>query len=265
MKKYLVFSQIFNNYEPVREVEVKDENADYVLFTDNKETTSNTWKVIYLDLLDTNDIDGYQKNILFKYTFYKFFQKFLPNINDYDYFFQIDMSISIEGSLQPIINYMRNNNYDLSVAVHPDRDNFISEYAAWCSFRNLDRKYPTLFFNLTKDFNTNEIKGLCETTIKVWHNCQEIFNFIDDIHNLVILGNCGDKNDQCYFTYVLYKYLDRLKVNFHSAWLYNYSKYMKRNHHGQKKALFNEERLLKNKNIKFLNRDIVILEANDIE
>ena len=87
MKKYLVFSQIFNNYEPVREVEVKDENADYVLFTDNKETTSDTWKVIYLDLLDTNDIDGYQKNILFKYTFYKFFKKFLPNINDYDYFF----------------------------------------------------------------------------------------------------------------------------------------------------------------------------------
>ena len=219
--KYCITSLIFNNYEPVREPIEYDKNCDYFLFTDSKDLKSDIWKVIYLKDFDTDKLTGIQKMLKFKYIFYKY----IPNFKDYDYFIQIDHSIVLKKSLRPIIEYIDKHNFDMSIGIHPCRNNFIEEYKAWHNYRNLDQKYIDMFFENTKDYDYN-LLGLMETTIKIYKNNNTIISFIDDMFKMLNISDFNDKNDQCYFTYLLYKYFDKLKINFHPAALYRQSDYM---------------------------------------
>lgn len=260
MKKYCVVTYIFNNYELVREPWVVDENCDYYLFTDNKETTSQNWKVIYVEKLDTDSLSGIQKALMVKYSFYKY----IPDIEQYEYFVAIDSSILIQSSLNPIIEYLDRGKFDLSVAIHPGRDNFTDEYNVWIDTRGLDRKYKDLFFNSIKLYNPNR-KGLIETTVKVFKNCRNTLQFIDDVNNILLYScNFEDKNDQCYFTYILSKYLDKLRINYHECQLYNNSEYMIRYLHGSDYYCCCDWYDFRgNKTIKFFDRLIRITDNNE--
>lgn len=220
--KYCINTFIFNDYEPVREVEEIDENCDYYLFTDNPNTKSNTWKVIYIPELDNDEYIGIQKTLKFKYTFYKY----IPNVDQYEYLIQLDASLLIKNSLAPILNYMKKYKYDIIVGIHPDRDCFIDEYHAWINERGLDPVYYDIFLKVIGDYDLNT-KGLIMTTAKFYRNCKETLNFIDDV-NAILETSCEskDKNDQCYFTYILSKHLDKMRISYCDIELIVYSEYM---------------------------------------
>lgn len=222
--KYCVITTITNNYEPPREPLEIDKNADYYLLTDSKTIKSKYWKPIYVKEIDIDTLTGIQKNFILKYQFYKY----IPNLNKYSYLFFIDGSIQICKSFNSIINYLDNNKYDLSIGIHPIREYFKDEYNAWVSQRNLNSRYMNIFFNNIRDYDYENVCGLCETSIKIFKNNKNILNFIDDIHNFMT-HTCDNKdaNDQCYFTYILYKYINILRINYHSARLYRNSDYMK--------------------------------------
>lgn len=219
-----IVTQLFDNYGIIHEPELPNEfiNFDWYVFTDNKDLKSKHWNVIYLPEFDTDKLTGIQKTYIFKYTFYKY----IPHIERYNYIIQLDASIKIYQSLYPIIEYMKRYEYDLSISLHPERNNVFDEYDAWIQLRNLDPTYKEIFQNFISDDFKN-IDGLCECSFKIYKNCKEIYNFLDDIHNIMSLAmNNQDANDQCYFTYILYHYLDKLRINYHSPNLYNNSKYM---------------------------------------
>ena len=111
--KYCIVTLIYNGYEFVREPLEVDENADYFLFTDDKTLRSEKWNVIYLEKFDTNELTGIQKTYITKYQLYKY----IPNLDKYDYIVRIDGALQLEKSLAPIINYLRTNKYDISVAL----------------------------------------------------------------------------------------------------------------------------------------------------
>ena len=241
MKKYCVITAIFNNYEVIREPDVIDEGCDYFLFTDNKDLYSQKYKVYYIPELDTDKLSGIQKTFLFKWNCYKF----IPNLEEYDYVIRIDGSIQIIGSLTPIINSLRENNYDISIGIHPERSNMFEEYAAWQAYRKLNSIFTSLFLIFKGDYKCLDFKeGLCETTIQMSRNTQEVWNLIDELSN-VLNKNCSclDSNDQCYFTTVMSNYIDKLKVNYHNANLYRYSgsKYFKLCWHGSTKYCQTDE------------------------
>lgn len=256
--KYCIVTPLFNNYDKIREPIEVDSNCDYLFFTDNKELKSYQWKVIYLPEFDTNELTGIQKTYIFKYTFYKY----IDNIQEYDYLIQLDASIQIYKSLYPIVNYLYKYKYDLSIAPHPYRNNFIDEYNTWMEYRNLDNKYLDMFINNIKDYDFN-IAGLCECTMKIYKNCKEVYNFIDDIHNiLTYTNNNEDANDQCYFTYILNKHIDKLRINYHTPNLYSYSDYMKIYWHNTNYTWYNGP-LQYNKYMKFLNKIIKITDNEE--
>ena len=214
--RYCVISLIFNNYEIVREIVEKSENCDYFLFTDNPNLISETWQVIYLKEFDTNELKGIQKTIMFKYSCYKY----IPNIEQYEYFIRIDHSIQIFKPLDCIIDYMKKYKYDIMCTIHPVRDTFNDEYNAWIEYRNLDNRFKDIFFNYCKKDNI----GLIETTVMVYKNCKEIFNLLDCIYiTHKENDNFEDLNDQCYFTYELYKMKDKLRILFTNMHLYMYT------------------------------------------
>lgn len=265
--KYCICTFIFNNYEVVREPEEVDENCDYFLFTDNSELVSEKWKVIYLSEFDTDDYIGIQKTLKFKYTFYKY----IPNFENYDYFIQIDGSIQLHKSLKDIISYMKKFKYDMSIALHWGKNDFIDEYNTWMELRGLDKKYLYNFIHNINGYDLNT-KGLIETTVKFYKNCKEILNFIDDV-NMILETSCEseDKNDQCYFTYILSKHLDKLRINFTDYNLYRYSKYMIMMNHG---VVYNPlityhswlpDNVNSGKFVDFLNKKIKITPISDYE
>lgn len=251
--KYCIVSMMFNNYEQIKHPIEIDDNCNYLFFTDNKDLKSDIWKIIYLPEFDTDNLTGIQKTYIFKYTLYKY----IPNIEQYDYIVQLDASIQIYKSLRPIVEYMDKYKYDLSIALHPERTNMIDEYNTWIEFGLLNSEYLNIFKKYITDYDF-ETPGLCECSMKIYRNCKEVLNFIDDVHNILTFTNNNlDANDQCYFTYILSKYIDKLRINYHSCNLYNYSEYMKLFEHDT-----NESRYANPQNYyiynKFLNHIIKI-------
>lgn len=117
-----------------------------------------------------------------------------------------------------------------------------------------------IFFNSIRDYDYKKICGLCETSI-IFKNNKNVLNFIDDIHNFMThVCDNKDSNDQCYFTYILYKYINILRINYHSARLYRNSDYMKMFCHNSLDMLQPFELTMYNENdIKpFLNKLIKI-------
>lgn len=256
-KKYCVVTAIFNNYEVVREPLVVDKNCDYYLFTDNKNLSSNIYKVYYIPSLDTDKFIGIQKTLIFKWNLYKF----IPNLEQYKYVIRIDGSIQIIGSLKPIVDFLDKNNYDISIGIHPDRTNMYEEYVAWQCYRKLDPKYTSLFVKFVNTYQHKKFEaGLCETTIQIYKNKQDVWNLIDEMFR-VLNENCmcADLNDQCYFTTVMSNFKDKLKVNYHNSNLYRYSgsKYFKLYFHGTNKYcqtdIINERNIIYDKKVKINN------------
>lgn len=97
MKKYCVYTAIYGDYEILRENKISFDNTDFVCFTDNKELTSNTWKIIY------RPIEGnVTSNVFYKRL------KCLPHIflSEYEYTIWLDANFIINNA-DAINYYMR--------------------------------------------------------------------------------------------------------------------------------------------------------------
>ena len=252
---------IFNKYDLLRDPIEIDPEADYYCITDDKELTSEVWNIIYNKEFDTDKLSGIQKTYRCKYQIYKY----IPNVEKYDYIARVDASIQIFKSLEPIINYLNRGKYDLSVAPHPQRQYFIEEYNAWIQSRGMNPNCLTWFLTVTKDYDYT-MPGLCENTFHVYHNCKEIFNLLDEVYMLMQEASPEneliDPNDQCFFTYVLFKSMDKIRINFHPATLYRYSDYMKVNLHNEIK-FFHEQELPYIERVRFCKKLIHINNLND--
>lgn len=49
MKKFCVYTCITGNYDNINEVNVRDDDVDFICYTNNKNLKSKTWKIIYVD------------------------------------------------------------------------------------------------------------------------------------------------------------------------------------------------------------------------
>lgn len=224
MKKYCVVTCIFNDYEFIREPLKTDLDCDYFLFTDNSDLKSDIWNIIYIKDFDTDELTGVQKTYKFKYSIYKY----IPNLLDYDYIIRIDGSIALNESLAPIIDQMRNYDYDLSIGIHPFRNNRLNEYDAWVKERNLDNKFIDQYKYFVSDtMNGFLYDGLCENTVQIYKCNRHVYNFLDTCYNYInYYTNFEDGNDQCYFTDILSWFVNDLRINWHSNKLYIKGYYM---------------------------------------
>lgn len=247
-KKYAVITFLFNHYDLLREPLVIDENAEYYCLTDDNELSSENWKCIYINEFDTDKLTGVQKTYMCKYSFYKY----LPQ--EYEYFITIDASIQVTYKLSDIINYAYYNNCNIGLSLHPERSNWNDEYKSWVKIRGLDEKYVKFFndFSLKNGFDPNEENGLIECTIKIYKNEKNVLDFIDEIYKVLKENNnFEDKNEQCYFTCVYYKYIGILKPFYFTRQLYSNSKYFASYYHKTNNKWVNDVKIEDNPNILF--------------
>lgn len=219
--KYTVIICLFGYYDTLKEPEEVDPNAEYICVTDRTDLTSNVWRFIHDEEYDNYEI-GIQKAFAYKYK--NIFKYISPKSK---YVIRLDSSIIIHKSLSDIIKYIDDNNYDCCLMIHPERRDMIDEYNVWQTLRMQDPVHKDTFIRKMSNlgFNINDT-GLIETTIQIYKISDNIKCMVNDIKDIIQeTSNFTDNNDQCYYTYILSKYIDKLKVLFVNRQLIS-SKYM---------------------------------------
>lgn len=205
--KYTIITCLFGYYDTLKEPEEVDPNAEYICFTDRTDIASNVWKLI--NVYDNTSYNGLEKSFRLKYrNMFDYVSK------DSKYIIRLDASIQIHKSLNDIIKFIDKNNYDICIMVHPERNDMIDEYNTWQSLRHQDPKYKDIFIRKMSDLNFNiNHTGLIETTCQIYKNNNDVIDFVKEVGNLIEeTSNFNDNNDQCYYTYVLSKYIHKFNI-----------------------------------------------------
>ena len=205
--KYTIITCLFGYYDTLKEPEEVDPNAEYICFTDRTDIVSNAWKLI--NVYDNTPYNGLQKSFRLKYR-----DMFDYVSKDSKYIIRLDASIQIHKSLHDIIKFIDENDYDICIMLHPERNDMIDEYNTWQSLRHQDPKYKDIFIRKMSDLNFNiNHTGLIETTLQIYKNNNDVIDFVKEIGNLIEeTSDFNDNNDQCYYTYVLSKYTHKFNI-----------------------------------------------------
>ena len=127
-KRYTVLTYLFGGYEDLKEIDNKDEDAEYICVTDNIELQSDTWRI--LPVVNGEEMNGFEKTLFVRYHPFLFCNT--------DIVITVDASIRILEPLKPIIDDFEDGNYDMGVMPHPLRCNLLDEYKTWILYRNYD-------------------------------------------------------------------------------------------------------------------------------
>lgn len=204
---YSVLSYGFGGYEKIREVQNPDSDVEYIYVTDDPNASSETWQIVYDPTLE--GLSNYDKVYKVKYHPWDYVSS--------DIVFRMDGSVQILQSLHPIISHFNNNNLDIEIMVHPYRSTVMREYQAWVQARGLNPKKAERFEKFLKlsDWDKN-YHGLFETTICLERKTDKIIALNNDVYDFIMFMNEGfedmDKNDQCYYSYIVNRFYSDVRM-----------------------------------------------------
>lgn len=199
-KRYSVLTYIFDGYEKVHEIIEKDEDAEYILVTDDPELVSDTWTVVTDEKLDGLSV------------FDKCYQvRFHPfDYVNTDTCFRIDGSVEIKSSLAPIVDKFDEGGYDVLLMHHPRRNSLVDEYNTWIRTRDYDTENAVKILNglANLGWSIND-HGLYEFTVCLMRDNKmnrDMNNITYDL--LKYFGKDGEieRLDQTVYSYVVDKF-----------------------------------------------------------
>lgn len=195
MEKICVYTCITGNYDDLKEVKIKEDNIDYICFTNNKELTSNSWKIIYIE---DNSLDNHYLSRKIKMLGHPYIDK------NYNLSIWIDASIIFKKSVNEFLNQYFDYQHDLLAACKHNARNSIKEEAQECIRLVKDKKEiieKQLELYETEKFPDN--LGLLEMTLIVKrHNNKLVKKTMELWFDMI---SKYSKRDQLSFMYCLYK------------------------------------------------------------
>ena len=118
--QFCVYTALLGNYEELNEQPVAlKSDVDFICFTDNKELTSKTWKIIQVD--PVFPLDPIRSSRMIKICP----QRFLPN---YDISLYIDNSVTLKVIPENIFEELMSEDYDLVCMKHSFRNTVLDEF-----------------------------------------------------------------------------------------------------------------------------------------
>lgn len=189
--KIVIYTAFTKGYDSLKELEVIDENCDYICFTNDKELTSDIWDIRIIDdsILDNNRIAKQFKVLPHKY---------LP---EYKYSFWLDGTFKIKGSIREYIYKFVNSK--MLCVVHPERDCIYDE----AQVSKIFVRYPN--YTILKQIETYEEEGMPKHfglpvlgAIFRKHNDSEIISLMEQWWEEIIKFT---NQDQLGFTYLMWK------------------------------------------------------------
>lgn len=133
MEKICVYTCITGDYDELRDVNFKEDNVDYICFTNNKKVKSNTWKIVYIE---DNTLDNQRLSRKIKMLGHPIID------NNYEISVWQDASVFFQKKVSLFVKtYLRDNSF--AAFVHHCRD-CIYEEAMECIKRKKDTKEKIL-------------------------------------------------------------------------------------------------------------------------
>lgn len=126
-EKLVVYTAIFGNYDHLLEPEYKEDDVDYICFTDNIELSSNTWKIVLMERKFDDPVRCAKEFKILPHLFLK----------DYNNSAWVDGDTKVLGNIRDYYQE-QSGSTGISFSLHPDR-NCIYEEAEICMFLNKDK------------------------------------------------------------------------------------------------------------------------------
>ncbi len=192
-KKICLYTCITGQYDEIHEIENKEENVDYLLFTNNKNLKSNTWKIIYIE---NEGLDNQRLSRKIKTLGHPLINK------DYEISVWQDASVIFKKSIVEFVNtYLKNNEF---AAFKHNCRNCIYDEAIECIRLGKDDKNTILkHVDFLKKEKYPIQNGLYEMTVFIKkHNSHKV----KETMNLWFDMICNySKRDQLSFMYCIWK------------------------------------------------------------
>lgn len=209
---YTVITYNFGNYEIMHNIskdvyEATKDKVEYLYITDNKELTSTTWTMVY--------VEPYEGDVFVPCYKVRF------NVFDYahsDIVIRIDGSMEIIKDLQPLVDRFNEGNYDLGVIIHPTRSTQYEEYCAWVGQRGMKKESAekVLNFMYANNYDVMNYKGLYQFNFMIHRKNQANLNFMKETYDvlklLAIDGEEIHRCDQTVGSFVLNTHYQNMKV-----------------------------------------------------
>ncbi len=194
MKKIVVYTAIFNNYDWLKEPVIPSSDVDYVCFTDNKVLSSRNWNIVYVKEENiTPSLLNRKIKLLYPYIYF----------SDYEYSLYVDGSVMMKGDVGSFLNKYIQGNPVLMNFKHPNND---------CIFVEMNRCVKQGRGNATmleKQYNAYmsdgmpEHFGLSDNKIILRKNCEEGRQLMEEWYWHVC--NYSGRDQVC-LSYILWKH-----------------------------------------------------------
>lgn len=194
-KKICVYTCITGDYDTLHVIE-KEEEVDYLCFTNNMKLKSDVWKVIYIE--NENELDNRALSRKIKIVGH-------PVIEDnYDISIWVDGAIQIRGSVKCFLNDVCClDRYNIACFRHRMRNCVYDEAIACIIHRKASKKDIQEFLDFMEKEKFPRHYGLAECTVLVRrHNNMEVKKMMSLWFELY---KQYGKRDQLTFPYCLYK------------------------------------------------------------
>lgn len=208
-KRYTVLTYLFGGYEQLKEIDKKDENAEYICVTDNPEMKSETWRI--LPFVNAEGVSGFEKTLFVRYHPFLFCNT--------DIVITVDASVKIFDSLKPMVDDFEDGNYEYAVIPHSVRCNFVDEYNAWIKLRNYDVKQALSNYRFFESYHYplgGDKDGLIQATVIIQRK-SPVVSAIDEMtfRTCKFLVKDGiERIDQIVLTFVLNAFFKEVPTMF---------------------------------------------------
>lgn len=196
----VVYTCITNGYDDLNEILNKEDNIDYICFTDDKTLTSKTWTIIYINDKNLDNLTNVKKQRYIKINPHLF-------LSDYEISIWIDGNMSIIGDINQLLK-IHNNEYFMTTLKHPYTNCIYIEAKKCADIKDSSLIiFKQVFFKYLKEkYPINN--GLIESRMIIRnHNNNKCIKLMEDWWKEV---NEYSHRDQLSFNYVLWK--NNLKI-----------------------------------------------------
>lgn len=198
MSKICIYTCITGDYDNLKEYKYRDDNYDYVCFTNNKSIKSNFWNMVYLD----DELDNLTLARKIKILGHEELKKY-------------DLTIWLDGAMQlrkPLSTFISEccdlKKYDMIGFNHRERDCIYDEIDACVYLYKETIENAKKIETFLRKEKYPQHNGLIESTVLVRKNNDEVKKLMSSWYDILFKYS---RRDQLSFNYCLWK--NPIKIN----------------------------------------------------
>lgn len=200
MSKICVYTCITGDYDSLKKLNYPNKNYDYICFTNNKNITSDFWKVIYIE---EDKLDNLTLARKIKILGHEVLKK-------YDLTIWLDGAMQLRKSLSTFIDECCDlDNYDMIGFKHQERDCIYDEMDACVYFYKETVENVSRLTKFLEKEKYPKHNGLIESTVLVRKNTDEVNKLMKLWFDMLIKYS---RRDQLSFDYCLWKYPIKIQM-----------------------------------------------------